>query len=86
MSEKYAMLDHICIVKAVCVDYSNIHNTWSWIFLDIREALAKVKEFLAKVEPGKRLSAGTQYCGQIASSGGLLELIPTEDEFELGGV
>lgn len=85
MSEKYAIPDHIRIVNAVCVDYGNIHNTWSWIFLDIRDALDKVKELLVKLELGERLSAEPQYCGQIASSVELLELIPTEDEFELGG-
>ena len=41
MSEKYAIPDHIRIVKAVCVEFGNNDNTWVWCYLDVKEALAK---------------------------------------------
>ena len=86
MSEKYAIPDHIRIVKAVCVEFSNNDNTWVWCYLDVREALAKAKELLMKLEPDERLVVGTAYCGQFRKSGKLFELVPTEDDFEIGGV
>ena len=86
MSEKYQRPDHIRIVKAVCVKYGNNDDTWTWCYLDIREALAKAKELLMKIEPGERLIVGTVYCGQNLKTGKLLELVPEEDDLEIGGV
>ena len=51
MSEKYQRPDHIRVVKAVCVEFGNNDDTWTWCYLDVREALAKAKELLMKIEP-----------------------------------
>ena len=55
MSEKYQRPDHICVVKAVCVEFENNDDTWTWCDLDVREALTKDKELLMKLEPDERL-------------------------------
>ena len=86
MSEKYQRPDHIRVVKAVCVEYGNNDDTWKWRYLDVREALAKAKELLMRLEPDERLVVGTAYCGQNQRTGEILELIPSEDDLEIGGV
>ena len=50
MSEKYQRPDHIRVVKAVCVEFGSNDDTWTWCYLDVREALAKAKELLMKLE------------------------------------
>ena len=55
MSEKYQRPDHIRIVKAICVEYGNNDDTWTWCHLDVREALTKAKELLMKLEHDERL-------------------------------
>ena len=65
MSEKYQRPDHIRVVKAVCVEFGNNDDTWTWCYLDVREALTKAKELLMKLEPDDRLVIGTAYCGRI---------------------
>ena len=39
-----------------------------------------------KIEPGERLIVGAVYCGQNVKTGKILELIPEEDDLEIGGV
>ena len=41
MSEKYQRPDYIRVVKAVCVEFGNNDDTWTWCYLDVREALTK---------------------------------------------
>ena len=82
MSEKYQRPDHIRVVKAVCVEFGNNDDTWTWCYLDVREALAKAKDLLMKLEPDERLA----YCGQNLRTGEILELVPAEDYLEIGGV
>ena len=43
MSEKYQRPDYIRVVKAVCVEFGNNDDTWTWCYLDVREALTKAK-------------------------------------------
>lgn len=86
MSEKYKPADSIRIVEAVAVDYLNADDNWVWYFLDIREALQKAKELLMKIEPDERLIIGTLYCGHDKKTGKLFELVPSEDDLEIGGV
>ena len=86
MSEKYQRPDHIRVVKAVCVEFGNNDDTWTWCYLDVREALTKAKELLMKLEPDERLVVGTAYCGQNLRTGEILELVPAEDYLEIGGV
>ena len=86
MSEKYQRPDHIRVVKAVCVEFGNNDDTWTWCYLDVCEALTKAKELLMKLEPDERLVVGTAYCGQNLRTGEILELVPSEDELEIGGV
>ena len=52
----------------------------------IGEALAKAKDLLMKLEPDERLVVGTAYCGQNLGTGEILELVPSEDDLEIGGV
>ena len=68
------------------LEYGNNDDTWAWCYLDIREALAKAKELLMKIEPRERLIVGTVYCVQNLKTGKLLELVPEEDDLEIGGV
>ena len=86
MSEKYQRPDYIRVVKAVCVEFGNNDDTWTWCYLDVREALTKAKELLMKLEPDERLVVGTAYCGQNLRVGEILELVPAEDYLEIGGV
>ena len=86
MSEKYQRPDLIRVVKAVCVEFGNNDDTWTWCYLDVREALTKAKELLMKLEPDERLVIGTAYCGQNLRTGEILELVPAEDYLEIGGV
>ena len=86
MSEKYQRPDHIRVVKAVCVEFWNNDGTWTWCYLDVREALTKAKELLMKLEPDERLVVGTAYCRQNLMTGEILELVPSEDNMEIGGV
>ena len=79
MSEKYQRPDYIRVVKAVCVEFGNNDDTWTWCYLDVREALTKAKELLMKLEPDERLVVGTAYCGQNLRVGEILELVPAED-------
>lgn len=46
MSKKYKVPDYIRIVKAICIEYGNIHNTWTWCYAmdDIKKAMKKVKK------------------------------------------
>lgn len=46
----------------------------------------KAKELLMKLEPDERLVVGTAYCGQNLGTGEILELVPAEDDLEIGGV
>ena len=39
-----------------------------------------------KLEPDERLVVGTAYCGQNLRTGEILELVPSEDDLEIGGV
>ena len=39
-----------------------------------------------KLEPDERLVVGTAYCGQNLRTGEILELVPSEDNLEIGGV
>ena len=39
-----------------------------------------------KLEPDEKLVVGTAYCGQNLSTGEILELVPSEDDLEIGGV
>ena len=64
----------------------NNDDTWTWCYLDVREALAKAKELLMRLEPDERLVVGTAYCGQNLRTGEILELVPSEDDLEIGGV
>ena len=86
MPEKYQRPDHIRVVKAVCVEFGNNDDTWTWCYLDVREALTKAKELLLKPELGERLVVGTAYCGRNLRTGEILELVPSEDDLEIGGV
>ena len=52
----------------------------------MREALTKAKELLMKLEPEERFVVGTAYCGQNLRTGEILELVPSEDDLEIGGV
>ncbi len=76
----YQRPDYIHVVKAVCVEFRNNDDTWTWCYLGVREALMKVKELLMKLEPDERLVVGTAYCGQNLRTGELLELFSAEDE------
>ena len=76
----------IHIVRAVCVEFGNNDDTWTWCYLDVSEALTKAKELLMKLEPDERLVVGTAYCGQNLRTGEILELVPAEDYLEIGGV
>ncbi len=82
MSEKYQRPDLIRVVKAVCVEFGNNDDTWTWCYPDVRETLTKAKELLMKLEPDERLA----YCGQNLRTGEILELVPSEDDLEIGGV
>ena len=86
MSEKYPRPDHIRVVKAVCVEFGNNDETWTWFYLDVKETLKKAKELLMKLESDERIIIGTTYCGQKLESKELLELVPSEDDFIIGGV
>ena len=77
MSEKYQRPDHIRVVKAVCVEFGNNFNTWTWSYLDVCEALMKAKELLMRLEPDERLVVGTAYCGQNLRTGEMPELVPS---------
>ena len=86
MSEKYQRPDHIRVVKAVCAEFGNNDDTWTWCYLDVREALAKAKDLLMKLEPDERLVIGTAYCGQNLRTGEILELVPSEDDLYIRGI
>ena len=57
-----------------------------YLRFDVREALTKAKELLMKLEPEERFVVGTAYCGQNLRTGEILELVPSEDDLEIGGV
>ncbi len=86
MPEKYQRPDHIRVVKTVCVEFWNNDDTWTWCYLDVHESLTKAKELLMKLEPDERLVVGTAYCGQNLRTGEILELVPSEDDLEIGEV
>ena len=44
MSERYQRPDYIRVVKAVCVEFGNNDDTWTWCYLDVREALTKAED------------------------------------------
>ena len=52
----------------------------------MREALTKAEELLMDLSPDERLVIGTAYCGQNLGTGEILELVPSEDDLEIGGV
>ena len=54
MSERYQRPDYIRVVKAVCVEFGNNDDTWTWCYLDVREALTKAEDLLMKLEPDER--------------------------------
>ena len=59
---------------------------WRKLRILLREALAKAKDLIMKLEPDERLIVGTAYCGQNLRTGEILELVPSEDDLEIGGV
>ena len=73
-------------MKAVCVESVNNDYTWTWYYLDVREALTKAKELLMKLEPDENLVAGTAYCGQNLRTGEMLELVTSEDDLDIRGI
>ncbi len=65
MSEKYQRPDHIRVVKAVCVEFGNNFDTWTWIYLDVYEALMKAKELLMRLDRMRGLSSALHTAARI---------------------
>ena len=77
----------LSVEKAVCGEFGNNDDTWTWCYLDVREALPKAKdELLMKLESDERLVVGTAYFDQNLRTGKILELVPAEEYLEIGGV
>lgn len=86
MPKKYKEKEYIRVVKAICIVYGNIHNSWTWCFVDIKDALKKASKIIRRLEPDDRLSIGIKYCGQNIKTGEVLELIPRDDNVKINGV
>lgn len=88
MSKKYKVPDYIRIVKAICIEYGNIHNTWTWCYAmdDIKKAMKKVKKIVRTLKPDDRFRIGLMYCGQDRKTGKVYELVPSEDNFTINGI
>lgn len=72
--------------NAVCVEFGNNDDTWTWCYPDVRNALTKAKELLMKQEPDERLVVGTAYCGQNLRIEEILKLVPSEDYLDIRGI
>ena len=86
MSGKYAIPEHISIVKGFCVEYGTRDNTWTWCYASISEALEKVKAVMKDFAAGDKLRIGVKPCGRNPNTGEVLELVPEDENLRIGGM
>ena len=83
MPDKFESSKTIRIMKACCVEYSVIDNTWIWCYQNIREALKQAKNILMKMGAGEHLVVGMSYCDQTPT-GEIMPLLPDDSDLVIG--